>query len=365
MTLDRRKARLSRAMTEEGLDVLLLYGNAWISDFLRYATGFAPLEGESFAVATRDGEVTLYLDNELEAERAEVEVPGLTVVHAPNMLAELETVLGRQGNRRIGAGPYKLIPHGLVSRKDELRLVDETAFLDRLMMMKMDEEIDTIRRAAVLADEGYIVFRDAARPGRFDYELIAEIEAFFRAKGVEDNFQIIGVGGTEVRGMAPPTGKRLKRGDLVTTELSPCVDGYYGQICRTLVLGEPSAEQTEAMALYREAMEAGIATVRPGVTAADIARAENDVFRRQGYGDYVTSEYTRVRGHGLGLFLDTKPQILEDVTIPIEEGMTLVIHPNTYHPKVGYMVLGDAVAVTRDGCQVLTQTERKLFSVPG
>ena len=116
------------------------------------------------------------------------------------------------------------------------------------------------------ADAGYEVFRNAARPGRADYELIAEIEAFYRANGVDDNFQIIGVGGPEVRGMAPPSGKKLKRGDMVTTELTPCVDGYYAQICRTLVVGEPNADQLKAFALYREAMEAGIAVVRDGIT---------------------------------------------------------------------------------------------------
>ena len=147
-------------------------------------------------------------------------------------------------------------------------------------MAKMPSEIDAIRRAVKVADEGYEVFRQAARPGRADYELIAEIEAFFRANGVDHNFQIIGVGGPEVRGMAPPSGRKLKRGDMVTTELTPCVDGYYAQICRTLVVGEANAEQRKAFALYLEAMEAGIAVVRDGVTAADIARAENDVFRR-------------------------------------------------------------------------------------
>ncbi|MFL5064311.1 MAG: M24 family metallopeptidase, partial [Xanthobacteraceae bacterium] len=114
----------------------------------------------------------------------------------------------------------------------------------------------------------------------------------------------------------------------------------------------------------REAMEAGLAAVRDGVTAADIARAENDVFRRHGLGDYVTSEYTRVRGHGMGLFADTKPHLLENVTTRIDQGMTLIVHPNTYHPVVGYMVLGDAIVVTRDGADVLTRTARDLFHVP-
>jgi Xaa-Pro aminopeptidase len=142
------------------------------------------------------------------------------------------------------------------------------------------------------------------------------------------------------------------------------MDGYYAQICRTLVVGEASAEQRAAHALWREAMEAGIAAVRDGVTAADIAKAENDVFRRHGMGQYTTSEYTRVRGHGMGLFADSKPHLLEDVTTRIEAGMALIVHPNTYHPVVGYMVLGDGVAVTRDGCEVLTRTPRELFSVP-
>src|SRR5262249_34931149 len=180
----------------------------------------------------------------------------------------------------------------------------------------------------------------------------------------DDNFQIIGVGGPEVRGMAPPSGKRLKPGDLVTTELTPCVDGYYCQICRTLVVGAADPEQLAAFAGFREALEAGVAVVREGITAADIARAQNDVFRCHGFGAYVTSEYTRVRGHGMGLFADSKPHLLEDVTTPIERGMTLIVHPNTYHPLVGYLVLGDALVVTSSGCEVLTATPRELISVP-
>jgi Xaa-Pro aminopeptidase len=351
-------------MKDEGLDALLLYGNAWQGDYLRYATDLGILEGQALALVRRDGHVTLYLDSALEADRAALDCQGLEVVLAPDLIGEVEQAMERLRNQRIGAAPQRLIPRRIAARADELKLADQTAFIDRLLMQKLDGEIDAIRRAAKLADDGYRVFMQAARVGRADYELVAEAEAFFRANGVDDNFQIIGVGGVEVRGMAPPSGKTLKRGDMVTTELTPCMDGYYAQICRTLVVGEASAEQRAAHALWREAMEAGIAAVRDGVTAADIAKAENDVFRRHGMGQYTTSEYTRVRGHGMGLFADSKPHLLEDVTTRIEAGMALIVHPNTYHPVVGYMVLGDGVAVTRDGCEVLTRTPRELFSVP-
>jgi len=235
--------------------------------------------------------------------------------------------------------------------------------LDHLLMVKSPAELVATRKAAAMADAGYDVFRKAARVGRADFEVIAEVERFYRASGVEDNFMIIGVGGPEVRGMAPPTGRRIDKGDLVTTELTPCVDGYYAQICRTLVAGEPSDEQQNVFRIYLDAMEAGIAVVKPGVTAADIARAENDVMRGQGLGEYVTSEYTRVRGHGLGLFPDSKPHILEDVDTVIEEDMTLIVHPNTYNPTVGYLVLGDGLIVTATGSENLIRTPRVLFSV--
>ena len=41
--------------------------------------------------------------------------------------------------------------------------------------------------------------------------------------------------------------------------------------------------------------------------------------------------------------------------------MTLVVHPNTYHPDAGYIVLGDSVIVTERGVDVLTRTPRELF----
>jgi Xaa-Pro aminopeptidase len=364
MLAQERRKRLAEAMREAGLDAVLLTGNAWQNDYLRYVTDFGILEGTAIAIARADGEVTLYLDSPLEADRAAVDSPGIEISYAPDLLDTIDEALDRMRNQRLGGAPYRLLPRRITARAKDLNLSEETSLLDRLLMSKLDSEVAAIKSAARLADEGYAVFRQAARPGRADYELVAEIEAFYRAQGVDDNFQIIGVGGPEVRGMAPPGGKRLKRGDLVTTELTPCVDGYYVQICRTLVIGEPNADQLAAHALWREAMEAGIAVVRDGVTAADIARAENDVFRRHGFGEYVTSEYTRVRGHGLGLFADTKPQLLEDVTTRIEANMALVVHPNTYHPVVGYMVLGDSLIVTTDGCDVLTQTPRELFSVP-
>src|SRR5258707_4834424 len=257
MIADQRRKRLTDAMKDEGLDALLVYGNAWQGDYLRYATDFGILEGQALAIVRGDGHITLYVDSPVEADRAALDCAVVEVVVAPDLTGEVDAALNRMSNQKIGAGPQRLLRRRIAARAKDLKLTDQTAFVDHLLMAKLSGEIDAIRKAAQLADDGYKVFMQAVRPGRADYELIAEAEAFFRANGVDDNFQIIGVGGVEVKGMAPPSGKRLKRGDMVTTELTPCVDGYYAQICRTLVVGEPTSEQKGAHALWRECIEDG------------------------------------------------------------------------------------------------------------
>jgi Xaa-Pro aminopeptidase len=349
--------------TMEAADIhrLLLYGNNWHADFLRYASNFGIVEGQGLALVERDGTVTLLLDDPAEVERARAETHH-KVVSIRDLVGTARSLLSGGGNRRVAVAPNHLIPYGLICDAEELRLSDGDMLIEPLLMNKRPEEHVHVRHAAALADRGYEVFRAAARPGRKDYELVAEVEQFFRSEGVTENFMIIGVGGREVRGMAPPSGKDLKEGDLVTTELTPCVDGYYAQLCRTLVVGEPSELQLQSFRVFQDALDAGLQAVRAEVTAAEVAKAENDVFRRYGLGQYVTSEYTRVRGHGLGLFPDQKPQLLEDVNVPLTANMTIIVHPNTYHPDVGYLVLGDTIIVTADGHEALSANPRALLS---
>jgi Xaa-Pro dipeptidase len=347
MLSQERRTRLLDAMVEAGIEELVAYGNAWQGDYLRYVADFGILEGHGIAVMKADGATELFLDSASEAERAEAETPGVTVRFAADIARAVGARLDRVANQRLAAAPRRFLPRWLADDGRSFALADGTALLDQLLMHKLPGEIAVLRRAAALADEAYVAFRHAVVPGRTQYELVAEVEGFLRRRGCPDNFMIIGSGGQDVLGMTPPSERRIAAGDLVTTELTPAVEGYFVQICRTCVAGKANEAQRNAFAVYREALEAGITAVRPGATAADVARAENDVFRKYGLGDYVTSRWTRVRGHGLGLFCDSKPHILEDVD----------------HPEVGYLVLGDAVVVTENGVEVLCKTPRELFEV--
>ena len=358
-----RLRRLTQAMNEAGYDGVLVYGNAWQCDYLRYVTDFPAIEGEAMALYLADGETQLFLENLGDVERARLLAPHVDAVGCDDLIEAVTGQLARLGNRKIASAPANLMPYGIVRSESAKDVEDGTPLIDQLLLVKSPLEIEAVRRAADIADRGYRVFMDAVKVGRPEYELVAEIEAFFRETGCPENFMILGSGGREVRGMHPPGARRIEPGDLVTTELTPQIDGYYAQVCRTLVAGEPSQAQYRAFDVYIEAVEAGYAVLEAGVTAGAIAKAENDVFRKHDLGIYCTSEYTRVRGHGLGLFVDNPPHILEDVDTVLPAGATVIVHPNTYHPDVGYMVLGEAAVVTDGGYETFSKLPRELLSV--
>src|SRR6202051_489272 len=257
MLAEERRQRLTAAMREAGIGHMVLYGNAWQGDYLRYGADFGILEGHGIALIAADGHVELFLDSATDAERAELEAPQVKVHLAPDIARAVGARLDRVANAHIAAAPRRFLPRWLADARQNFKLDDATALVDRLLMHKSAGEIAAVRRAAQIADEAYVAFVRAVRPGRRQFEIVADIEAHLRRKGCPDNFMIIGSGGKDVFGMTPPSERRIAPGDLVTTELTPAVEGYYVQICRTLVAGGATPAPARAVAAGRACRRCG------------------------------------------------------------------------------------------------------------
>jgi Xaa-Pro aminopeptidase len=232
--------------------------------------------------------------------------------------------------------------------------------MDRVRLVKSDWEIQRLRRAASMCDDAWATLLAALRPGVAEYELRAKVEASLLAAGAEDNLMLVASGGDEVRRLSSPTDRRVREGDMVRAELTPQVDGYWAQICRTAVVGPPSRAQRDSFALFDEATKAGLDALRPGVTAHEVAKAQNDVLRRHGFGEHCTPASSR--GHGHGLRRNEVPIVERSATI-LEERAVVIVHPNAFTPLAGFHVLGDPVIVGKDGPEPLLRTPRALDSV--
>ncbi len=339
-------------MTEQGWDLLLLYGHTWRKDYFRCLVNFNFAGPHAVAVVDRSGNVRVIVCDPWDLEALNGEA-----IFELNFDKGLNRLFAVSKSAKVAVAGKEIMQ----ARFTNAEHISATYLVEELRRVKSEEELILIRKAAELSDRGYQYFAQAAEVGMTEYELVAEVESFLKSNGAEDNFMLIASGGTEVVGMKPPTERKLEPGDSVITELTPQIDGYYAQICRALIMGEPSEKQREAFAIFAEARQSAEDLLAPGVNIADVARVQNDVFRKYGYGEYTGPKYTRVRGHNLGLHPDENPYVLEDVNYIVKEGMVIIAHPNTYLPLSGYMVLGDTLLVTANGCESLNTTERKLF----
>ncbi|WP_078876673.1 Xaa-Pro peptidase family protein [Streptomyces sp. 150FB] len=360
-----RQTRVRAAMADEGLDLVIAFAPGWRRENVRYFTDAGLTGTASLVLFPATGDPSAFSTR--RSDLPELTRPGwvreaaLLDVYDPVALTDK---LRDLRPRRVGVAHGELLPvvlsEALRTALPDAEIVSATSLMDRVRLVKSDWELARMRRSATVCAAGWEAFVDALEPGLPEYRIVAEVEAAIKKLGAEDNFMLIASGKDEVRGMTAPTPRLLEVGDMVRTELTPRMDGYWLQICRSAVVGEPSDGQRKSFDLFNESVEAGMSVVRPGITAHEVAKAQNDVFRKYGYGEYCTSQYTRVRGHGHGLHLDETPIIEGNETV-LPENSVFIIHPNTYTPLAGYHVLGDPVRVTKDGCEVLIDTERKLF----
>jgi Xaa-Pro aminopeptidase len=353
LNIERRRQYLD-LMAASDWDLLILYGHSWRKDFFRSLVNFNFFGPHAAAVLSRSDVLSIVVSHPWDKELLGTKIDAKVTLDPDfTRLTRSYPSTGSLAIAGMELMEARFVPDGALSA---------TASVERLRRFKTPEEIEYLKEAARLADEGYEHFVETAEEGMAEYELVAEVEAFLKTNGAEDNFMLIGSGGTEVFGMRPPTDRRFQEGDNITTELTPQVNGYYAQICRTLVLGRPNANQKQSFAIFQEAQKAAQDFLKPGVNVKDVARVQNDVFRREGFGEYTGAKYTRVRGHNLGLYPDENPWVLEDVDCVVEENMVMIAHPNTYLPLSGYMVFGDTLLVTRGGCVSLNRTAKKLFN---
>jgi Xaa-Pro dipeptidase len=328
-------------------------------------TGFKAI-GASAAVLYRDGSTALIVAPAWDVERATQACPHAHVIGADDVVEGLFALIGRDWSFAddVGMAGLSFLPSGIASRVTatprHARRADEVLF--DAARTKTDREIAQAREAARIAELGYARLLQIARPGMTEDRLALELKWYMKTLGAEDNFLLL-CAGPHNHAVQPSTGRKLAEGDIVLAEITPSVGGQLTQICRTVMIGKPSAELAQKYALVVEAMQHGIAAAKPGFAMSEVCRAINAVLEAQGYGKYCHPPHIRRRGHGLG-FSSTRPgDVSLDNTTVLEPDMLFMIHPNQYLPETGYLLCGEPVLMTSEGAEVLTATQSTLGNV--
>jgi Xaa-Pro aminopeptidase len=367
MTFEERLADILSRMREAKLDAIVaLHDGAHFIEKpnpVTVLTGFKSL-GPAAAVLRGDGATTLIVTPAWDAERAAEQCPQAQVVGAIDVVDALSTTLSNGARKNVGLTGMRFLPCSIAER---ISVVLPSALsADKLVFdaarTKIYDEIASAREATQIAELGYQRLLEIARPGMSEDELAIELKWFMKALGADDNFLLL-CASAHNRAVQPSTGRKLQAGDLVLAEITPSVRGQLAQICRTVILGEPTSELADKYALVVHAMDQGIAAAKPGVPMAEVCRAINTVLEAQGYAEFCHPPHIRRRGHGLG-FASMRPgDVALDNDTPLEPGMVFMIHPNQYLPETGYLLCGEPVLLTVTGAQPLTAQKAALAMV--
>jgi Xaa-Pro dipeptidase len=365
--LAERLACVKARMRTRGLKGLMVYfnGQHHMLRFnpLLYLSDLKPL-GPAFLFISHDGEPALLVSPEWDLPRVRESVPFATIKAVPQSAlarAAAEMAQGLERPLALAERPHMTVGFAKAFLASfDCELCEAGDLIDGLAATRNEVELARVSRAAAIADTGFAALHEAARVGMREYELAAEVEHAMQCAGADDNYGLLGAGRHNIA-IRAPSDRALEAGDLIIGEITPCYRGYFAQLCRTLVLGEPSRTHIEKYDLLIAAQEAGLAAALPGRSSRDIAHAINSVIAAAGYGDYCRQPYMRTRGHGLGFGGVVPADLNAEEGVPLAPAMTMVIHPNQYIPETGYMMLGDTVVIEAAGPRLLTATPRQLF----
>lgn len=247
----------------------------------------------------------------------------------------------------------ELFPGATTSRLDEQ--------LNTMRVIKDEEELAYLRKAAELADYAIEVGCNEIAEGKTELEIQMAIEFEMKKKGVQKmSFNTTVLSGPKT---ASPHGipgdRKIQQGDFVLFDLGVVYNGYCSDITRTVAFGEPTEAKREIYEAVKQAEQAAVDLVRPGVKAMALDKAARDVITEAGYGEYFTHRL----GHGLGISVHEYPSITGTNEMELAEGMVFTIEPGIYHPDITGVRIEDDVAVTADGVEVLTKFPKELIII--
>ena len=295
----------------------------------RYAESARAVEGAEFVEAKRDLYQTL---SELLSGPIGFEAPSLTL----------------ERYSRLHAGGVEPVPtYGLV---EELRVV------------KDDDELASIRRAAAITDIAFERFADeGGLVGRTEKELAWRFETFLHEANADGvSFPaLIASGPNAAKPHTVPGERRVESGETVIVDAGCMVDGYCSDCTRTFATGSLPDELQRAYEVCLDAQLAGLEAVKPGASGPGVDSAARDRIEAAGFGE----AFGHGLGHGVGLLVHEDPRLAQESRSTLAVGNVVTVEPGIYLSGLGGIRIEDLVVVQEDGPEILSPFHKDLITL--
>lgn len=277
-------------------------------------------------------------------------------------LASVMSFLDLPPGATVGLDDRGILPNvrtAIHESLSEFKIVDGYGPLQRIRMVKSPKEVALLRRAANVAEVALTTVTEAFRPGITERELVRIYERVVLDEGARPTFSHILIGARGALSNGDVSDAVLSPGQVVRFDVGCSVGSYNSDIARTAVLGKAPVDVRNYYDAILAGEDAGLAALRPGVSAGAIFEAAVSATRQAGIPHYERNHV----GHGIGIELYDPPIIVANEEIAVEEGMVLNVETPYYSLGWTGIQIEDTVVVTHEGYDMFTTIPRTLIEV--
>ena len=380
-----RRQRIFDTTAGHGTDAFVLFGPNNVSYFSRF--GFVATERPIAYLLTRDRSILLL--PRLEVEHGEEvglvdevipypEYPGERVAleYLRDRMADLGLANATIGVDSDGYGRlYGYRGPKLSELLPNATVVDVLDEIEHMQMVNSEEELALIREACKWGDVAHRYLQEFCEVGVSEIEIaqkaslaasqemLRTLGAEFRPRSIFGSVASAGfrgqVGVASANPHALANNALLQPGDCLVTGAAASVFGYGGELERSMIVQEPTAEQERFFNLMLGAQALALDTIRPGIPCSEVDNAVNGYFVEHGLQEY----WRHHTGHAKSTLIHEAPFLDKGDHRLIEVGMVFTVEPGIYVPGLGGFRHSDTVAVTGSGIEWLTDYPRDLESL--
>ncbi|MBP2620016.1 M24 family metallopeptidase [Streptococcus panodentis] len=324
-----------------------------------YLTGFSGTEATVFISKNR----RIFLTDARYTLIAKGAVRGFDIVETRDAIGEIVKIIADDKLEKVGFDDevsyayFKM----LESVFSSYELVPMTGFIEKLRMIKDEQEIATIRKACQISDQAFLDVLDFIKPGQTtELAVMNFLDARMRqlgASGASFDF-IIASGCRSAMPHGVASDKVIQSGETLTLDFGCYYNHYVSDMTRTIHIGQTTDEEREIYDMVLRSNQALIEAAKAGLSCIDFDRIPRQVINDAGYGPY----FSHGIGHGIGLDIHEIPYFGKSEE-PIEAGMVLTDEPGIYLDGKYGVRIEDDLLITESGCEVLTLAPKELIVI--
>ncbi len=320
---------------------------------IRYLTGFA---GEDAFLLIVPKKVYLIVDSRFTTQANEEVSDGVEVVeYKPPLVDFVKNLLLKHKVHWFGIERNRLSANLYLSLSalEFLKLIPLTNVVEKLRMVKSEEELQSMRKACEISSKSFEETLPFIKEGVTEKDIAVELEYRFKKNGADktsfDTIVAAGERGALPHGM--PSERKIRAHELIVMDFGVFYNGYASDTTRTVSVGEVSEEAKKVFLIVRDAQKLGRELVKEGISCKELDSAVRDYIAKQGFAEY----FIHGLGHGVGLEIHELPFVNSRSDIVLKENMVITVEPGIYLPGKFGVRIEDTIVVGKNSGEVLTK----------